>query len=220
MDRKTVHELKDLLRKKGMPVSGRKSELIKRLQLSRSCARSRSRSQRHKSRSRSRRRRSMSRKGNVPDNVLDPDLYLKTKEKVKKKVKTWPSAYASSLLVQEYKKAGGRYRGGSRSRSRSHSPLRRWHEEKWVDVSRPKPGGGYYPCGRKTQEMTTSEYKKKYPYCRPSKRVTKDTPTTVGELKAKYGNSKLKQLVKKKRKEALPEKGRSRRISPKATRRK
>ena len=27
--------------------------------------------------------------------------------------------------------------------------LTKWFKEKWVDISRPKKGGGYMPCGRK-----------------------------------------------------------------------
>ena len=120
-------------------------------------------------------------------------------------MKTWPSAYGSSILVQEYKQAGGRYRDSSRSRSRS--PLRRWHREKWVDLSRPKRGGGYEPCGRQTKGMTMVEYKKKYPYCRPSKKVSSKTPITAGELSKR----EIKSAIRTKRKTALPEKGRSRR---------
>lgn len=44
----------------------------------------------------------------------NPALYSRVKSRVKSKVKasgkTWPSAYASSQLVREYKKAGGTYR--------------------------------------------------------------------------------------------------------------
>ena len=46
---------------------------------------------------------------NVPDNVLDPLIYLAAKNEVKGRVAVWPSAYASGQLVQEYKRRGGRY---------------------------------------------------------------------------------------------------------------
>ena len=51
--------------------------------------------------------------------------------------------------------------------------LRRWFDEKWVDV---KPGK---PCGRKKGES------RGYPACRPSKRVSSMTPKTTGEMSSK-----------------------------------
>jgi len=43
--------------------------------------------------------------------------------------------------------------------------LSRWFKENWVDISRPKKGGGYEPCGR-------SDAKKgKYPKCVPASRA-------------------------------------------------
>lgn len=52
--------------------------------------------------------------------------------------------------------------------------LGRWFAEKWVDIKTGKP------CGRKTGEK-----RKGYPACRPSKRVSSDTPKTASELSAK-----------------------------------
>ena len=49
--------------------------------------------------------------------------------------------------------------------------LDRWFKEKWVDVKTGKP------CGRQKGEK-----RKGYPACRPSKRVSKDTPKTAGEM--------------------------------------
>lgn len=39
-----------------------------------------------------------------------PDLYNKVKAEAKSKFKVWPSAYASSWLVKEYKSRGGGYK--------------------------------------------------------------------------------------------------------------
>ena len=50
--------------------------------------------------------------------------------------------------------------------------LDRWFKEKWVDVKTGKP------CGRKS----ASKSKRGYPACRPTKRVSKDTPKTVSEM--------------------------------------
>lgn len=186
LDSLTVAELKERLRKKGLPVSGRKANLVARLRGGKSTT-----------------------KEKVPSNVLDPDLYIKARNKVKRRVKVWPSAYASGQVVSEYKKAGGRYRG--KKGSKDSAPLDRWYKEKWVNVCKPK-GRGYEPCGREKSKI------RDYPYCRPSVRVTKATPVTVGELKKKYGKKKLDELCKKKRKEALPKKGKAKRIRPKETR--
>ena len=112
-------------------------------------------------------------------------LYARVKSEAKQKFKTWPSAYASSWLVKEYKRRGGKYRSKSKRRSRK-STLRRWHREKWVDVCYwPKR----VPCGR-------SKSKRKYPYCRPSKKITSKTPKTVQELTAKQRKSRCRRKRK------------------------
>lgn len=149
----TVPELKERLRAKNLPVSGAKADLIKRL-------------------------RPLAKKGSkgndsVPDNVLDRKLYLRIKNKIKKRVNAWPSAYASGMLVKEYKAAGGRYKG----RKSGDAALTRWFEERWIDVCElPKK----VACGR--PKGSAKGYDKDYPYCRPSKRVNSKTPKTVAEL--------------------------------------
>ena len=47
--------------------------------------------------------------------------------------------------------------------------LTKWFKEKWVDISRPKKGGGYEPCGRKTSK------KGKYPKCVPASKAARMT---------------------------------------------
>ena len=49
--------------------------------------------------------------------------------------------------------------------------LKRWFDEKWVDVKTGKP------CGRQKGEK-----RKGYPACRPSKRISSKTPKTRGEM--------------------------------------
>ena len=70
------------------------------------------------------------------------------------------------------------------------SGLDRWFNEKWVDISKKDKSGKHPPCGRKDAD------KGKHPKCRPSKKVTKDTPVTSKEL----SKSEKKKAVKKKRK--------------------
>jgi len=167
----TVSELKERLRKKGLPVSGKKADLITRL------------------------RNKKDRQESVPENVLDPKLYRKIREKIKKRVKVWPSAYASGQLVTEYKRAGGRYTGGKKSGN-----LDRWYREKWVNVC------DGTKCGREKSSV------KDYPYCRPTVRVNSKTPMTVSEIRKKYGTKKLKEMCVLKRKTALPKDGKPQRV--------
>lgn len=89
--------------------------------------------------------------------VLNPSLYARAKSKYKNMKH---SAYKSGLVVKEYKKLGGKY-GGEKPKKKG---LTRWFKEKWRTQS-----------GSKT-------YKKKGDIFRPTKRVTKKTPTTMGEL--------------------------------------
>ena len=51
--------------------------------------------------------------------------------------------------------------------------LKRWFDEKWVDVKTGKA------CGRQKGESRA------YPACRPSKRVSSKTPKTTGEMSSK-----------------------------------
>jgi hypothetical protein len=95
----------------------------------------------------------------MPNVPVNKALYERVKAKIKERYATWPSAYASAALVKEYKSAGGKYR------SMARGGLTKWFDEKWVDLSRPKAGGGYEPCGR-------SEAKgEDYPKCVPASKA-------------------------------------------------
>ena len=52
--------------------------------------------------------------------------------------------------------------------------LKRWFDEKWVDVKTGKP------CGRQKGEKRGG-----YPACRPSKRVSSKTPKTTKEMSSR-----------------------------------
>ena len=63
--------------------------------------------------------------------------------------------------------------------------LTKWFKEKWVDISRPKKGGGFEPCGRKKASS------KKYPKCRPAAeaaRMTKKERESAIRRKRRAGN--------------------------------
>ena len=51
--------------------------------------------------------------------------------------------------------------------------LKEWFKEKWVDISRPKPGGGFEPCGRSDASSG------KYPKCVPASRAARMTPEQI-----------------------------------------
>ena len=120
----------------------------------------------------------------------DPKLYEKIKEKVKKQVDRWPSAYASGQVVQEYKAA---MKKKGLKPYLDHKPdakvgLARWYNEKWIDIKTGKP------CGA----VKTKDY---YPTCRPAKRVTSKTPVTSKELSSSQKKAMVeqKQHAKEKR---------------------
>jgi hypothetical protein len=66
--------------------------------------------------------------------------------------------------------------------------LRRWFKEKWVDVSK-KVDGKHPPCGRKDADG------KSYPKCRPSKKVSKETP----KIASSYDKKEKKSMTSQKR---------------------
>lgn len=114
--------------------------------------------------------------------VLDQALYSKVKKEADEKFVARTGIYKSSWIVREYKKRGGRYAGKADADEDRDRGLLRWFREKWVDLNRPthnkndKDNIGYEPCGR------PSSSKSKYPLCRPTKRITNDTPKTVSQL--------------------------------------
>ena len=88
--------------------------------------------------------------------------------------------------------------------------LTRWFKEKWVDISRPKKGGGFHKCGRKKAKS------KKYPKCVPAAKAARMTPAqrrSAISRKRKAGNpggkpTMVRTFVKKKRKATMKRKRR------------
>lgn len=80
--------------------------------------------------------------------------------------------------------------------------LRRWLKEEWVDISRKDKSGKHPPCGRSKASTGGG-----YPKCRPSKKVSKDTPTTSKGMSKKTKEKAVKQkreAEKKPRKDKKP----------------
>ena len=100
-------------------------------------------------------------------------LYERVKKKIYAKIPKH-SAYRSGLLVKEYKKQGGTYKG-SKPTAKEGGNLKSWFSEKW-----------------KTQTGSTT-YKKKGDIFRPTVRVSKKTPSTMSELSAKEKKDAIKE---------------------------
>jgi len=135
----------------------------------------------------------------VPDNVVDKKLYMKIKNSIdrdlKKQNRRW-SAYASGTLVKQYKAAGGRYTG----KRKTNTGIRRWFREVWIDTCKLPE---IVPCGRNnTRNLTYTQMKKTFPYCRPMHKVTKGTPKTAKELTPKQIKAMCAKKKQKSRKKS------------------
>lgn len=138
-------------------------------------------------------------------------LYNKVKSDAKKKFKHYPSLYASSWIVREYKKRGGKYKGRkspskksksrskprkrkskSRSKTRKKTGINKWFVEQWVQVEPYLRTGSKVDCGASNRQTKA---------CRPLKRVDITTPITLPELLKIHSKSKLMSLAKKKQKD-------------------
>lgn len=87
------------------------------------------------------------------------------------------------LNLPKYYEEGGEIEIPIMKNGGQHGGLDRWFAEKWVDVKTGKE------CGRQKGEK-----RKGYPACRPSKRISSETPKTASELssaeKAKFKREK------------------------------
>ena len=137
------------------------------------------------------------------------NLYNKVKQEAKKKFKVWPSAYASGWLVKEYKRRGGKYTG----KKSTSTGISRWYKEKWINVCKlPKK----VSCGR---SKLSSTWKKNYPYCRPSIRVTSGTPRLASQLSKQEIQRRCKRKRKSPMKKVIVKSRRSKRRSKKSSKR-
>lgn len=91
--------------------------------------------------------------------------------KVKASYDVFPSARASQAIAK-CRKASGSVR-----KTEAGSNLKRWEKEKWKDQRTGKP------CGAGGSNE----------HCRPTKRVSSDTPKTAGEMGRKQVQSKMRE---------------------------
>ena len=91
-------------------------------------------------------------------------LCPKGKAAAKRKFDVYPSAYANMYASAV---CSGKVKPGSKKKKvvkkKTGGGLRKWVDEKWVDIGAPKKNGKYQPCGRKSTKGT----KRKYPKCVP-----------------------------------------------------
>ena len=121
----------------------------------------------------------------VPDNVINKSLCKKIKVKANEKYGKKTGAYKSMYIVAEYKKAGGKYKGGVKN---SNGTIR-WNKEKWIQVTLFITSGKKIPCGSGKNKKA----------CRPTRKL-KGTPITLKESVNKHGKDKVLALAKTKKK--------------------
>jgi hypothetical protein len=153
---------------------------------------------------------------NKPTN---PKLWSQSLAWARSRYDVCPSAYCNGAAAKRYKSKGGGWRKVKKSTNESEetneasSPaqqaaiainmkkkgikpknenvnedLKRWFKEKWVDVSK-KVDGKHPPCGRKDADG------KSYPKCRPSKKVSSETP----KVASSYDKDEKKAMTQQKR---------------------
>lgn len=95
-----------------------------------------------------------------------PELYEKAKQVVLKRYKNKRSPFVSGAIVLEYKKLGGTYTG-----SKDKTKLKRWFDEKWVNVN---------PVVGRQDDA--------YAFFRPTVRVSEKTPALLQDIKGNLTN--------------------------------
>lgn len=122
----------------------------------------------------------------VPEKIINKKLYSEIKEEIKEE---YPknSAYRSALIIKRYKEAGGKIKRGYESN------LDRWFEEEWINVYSYLKENKIVKCGDKNYTKKSA--------CRPLKRVSPETPTTLPELLEIYTKKEILAAVNKKNKD-------------------
>ena len=119
----------------------------------------------------------------VADNVIDKKLYLEVKKEIVKKMPK-SSAYRSGLIVKEYKKRGGSYRGQKKG-----GGLTSWFQkEKWVNVLE-YLNGKIVRCSSDKYDASA---------CRPLYKGDRNV-LTIKKVIEKHGPKKVKELALQKK---------------------
>ena len=123
----------------------------------------------------------------IPDNVLDPQIYRRARAKADEVYGPNTSAYKNMYLTKIYKEMNGRYSG------KKTSGLSNWNKERWVRVEDYLESGKKVACGEDGRSKTKA--------CRPLKKVDDDTPITLQAALRKHGREKILELTKKKQRD-------------------
>lgn len=113
------------------------------------------------------------RKKALAQGVAIGDINIKYLKKELDQLKTITTGEMGSGIKNPEQGAGGRYRSkkpkmiNEEELEEIFKNLKEWFKEKWVDLSRPKAGGGFEPCGR--EDASTG----KYPKCVPASRAAR-----------------------------------------------
>ncbi len=102
------------------------------------------------------------------------------KAAAKRKFDVYPSAYANmyaSAVCSGKVTPGGKKKKKKAAAKKTGGGLRKWVDDKWVDIGAPKKGGKFQPCGRKSAKGS----KRKYPKCVP---LSKAKRMTAGERRS------------------------------------
>jgi len=111
-------------------------------------------------------------------------LYDEVKAEADKKYKRH-SLYKSGWISKTYQSRGGKYKG------KKTSGVSSWMKEEWIQVEPYITEGKKIKCG----------VGEKGKACRPSKRISKDTPMTVQEVIKKHSKKDILKVVKQKQKD-------------------
>ena len=120
---------------------------------------------------------------NIPDNILNPRLYKKAKKDADERFKRPTSAYKSMYISKKYQELGGKYKG------KKTSLTSRWLKEQWIQV---------IPYIKNNKKVICGADNKKNKVCRPLKRIDKNTPITIKELREIYTDKEILKLANKK----------------------
>lgn len=124
---------------------------------------------------------------NIPDNILNPELYEQAKKESDKKFDEKTSAYKSMWMVKRYQELGGKY-----NTKKKEDDTGKWRKEEWIQVIPFVTVNEQIPCGSSIRDKKA---------CRPLKKVDKETPITIKEIIKKHGKEKVLELARKKNKD-------------------
>jgi hypothetical protein len=129
----------------------------------------------------------------MEDRPKIPKKYLDKAGEKYKRHSLYKSAYALNLALKEdpeFKKKYDEYLKNKKKKDKKPSGLNRWIKEKWISVRPFLESGEVIKCGDPKD--------RRFPACRPTIRISEDTPRTLSEiLKSSSKEKILKEVLKK-----------------------